>query len=111
MSDIFISIRNQNGNAMTSVEGVAFVAILRQDGTTVDRQTVSLRYAIAQFADLSPGEYIAAAFHESVNPPEATQKVTLAADELLQVRFIYLEPERQLLRIFVQRYPFDMGRF
>ncbi|MFB2923742.1 hypothetical protein [Aerosakkonema funiforme] len=111
MSDIFISIRNQNGNAMTSVEGVAFIAILRQDGTVIDRQTVSLRYAEAQFADLPLAEYTAVAFHESVNPPEATQKVTLAADEILQVRFIYLEPERQLLRIFVQRYPFDMGSF
>jgi hypothetical protein len=37
MSDIFVSIRNQDGIAMTSVEGVAFVAILRQDGTIIDR--------------------------------------------------------------------------
>lgn len=75
------------------------------------RRSPAVALGVMRFADLSPGEYIAAAFHESVNPPEATQKVTLAADELLQVRFIYLEPERQLLRIFVQRYPFDMGRF
>ncbi|MBW4495825.1 MAG: hypothetical protein KME26_22665 [Oscillatoria princeps RMCB-10] len=45
MSDIFITIRNQNENAMTSVEGVAFLAILRQDGTVVDRKPVNLRYA------------------------------------------------------------------
>lgn len=109
MSDIFIAIRNQNGNAMTSVGGVAFIAILRQDGTMIDRQTVDVRYAEAQFINLPAGEYTAVAFHESVNPPEASQKVTLAADEILQVRFIYLEPEQQLLRIFVQHYPFDMG--
>jgi len=51
MSDIFICIRNQDGYAMTSVEG----------------------------------------------------------DELLQITFTYLEPERQLLNIFVQHYPFDMS--
>jgi len=111
MSDIFISIRNQNDNAMTSVDGVAFIAILRQDGTTLDRQTVELRYADAQFANIPPGEYTAVAYHESVNPPEASQDVTIGADELLQVKFIYLEPERQLLRIFVQHIPFEMGSF
>ena len=107
MSDIFISIRNQDDRAMTSVGGVAFLAILRQDGTAIARQTVSLRYAMAQFANLPPGNYTAIAFHESVNPQEASQEVTLVADELLQVTFTYLEPERQLLRVFVQHYPFD----
>ncbi|MCT7975848.1 hypothetical protein [Laspinema olomoucense] len=111
MSDIFISIRNQNGYAMTSVEGVAFIALVRQDNIVLDRQTVSLRYAMAQFGNVPPGKYIAVAFHESVNPPEATQEVTLAEDELLQVTFTYLEPERQLLRVFVQHYPFDMSSY
>ncbi len=109
MSDIFVSRSNQDGIAMTSVEGVAFVAILRQDGTIIDRQTVSLQYADAQFARISPGEYTVIAVHESVNPSEARENFTLATDELVQVKFTYLEPERQLLRIFVQHYPFDMS--
>lgn len=49
------------------------------------------------------------AVHESVNPSEAQENFTLATDELVQVKFTYLEPERQLLRIFVQHYPFDMS--
>jgi hypothetical protein len=75
----------------------------------IDRQTVSLRYAMAQFANIPTGEYTVVAFHESINPSEAQQKVTVAIDELVQVKFTYLEPERQLLRIFVQHYPFDMS--
>ncbi|MEY3867022.1 MAG: hypothetical protein ACRCT1_05605 [Microcoleaceae cyanobacterium] len=38
ISDIFVSIRNEDGIAMTSVEGVAFVAILKRDVTIIDRQ-------------------------------------------------------------------------
>ncbi len=94
---------------MTSIEGHVFVAILKKDGTEVDRQSVSLRYAMAQFVSVPPGDYTAVAFHESVNPPEASQDITLVTDELLQVTFTYLEPERQLLNIFVQHYPFDMS--
>jgi len=111
MSDIFITIRNQNDNAMTSVGGVPFVAILRQDGSILAQKPVGLRYADTQFPSLPPGEYTAVAFHDSVNPPEASQDITLSADELLEVRFIYLEPERQLLRIRVIHLPFDMGSF
>lgn len=108
MSDIFITIRNQNDNAMTSVDGMAFVAILKQDGSIVDRKLVGLRFADAQFPNMPPGQYTAIAFHESVNPPSASQEVTLLASELLDVRFQYLEPERQLLRVIVQHIPFDM---
>jgi hypothetical protein len=94
---------------MTSVEGVAFVAILKQDGSMVGQKPVNLKYADAQFSELSPGNYTAIAFHQSVNPPEASQDVTLLENELLEVRFIYLEPERQLLRIRVNHFPFDMN--
>lgn len=69
MSDIFITIRNQNENAMTSVDGVIFVAILKQDGTVVGQKSVNLRYADAQFANLEPGKYTAVAFHSFSQSP------------------------------------------
>jgi hypothetical protein len=78
MSDLFASIRNQDEYAMTSVEGVAFVAILQQDGTILKQTAVDLFFANAQFENIPPGNYTVVAFHQSVNP---------------------LEPERQLLRI------------
>ncbi len=111
MSDIFVTIRNQNENTMTSVDGVIFVAILKQDGTIIQQKSVNWRYADAQFANLESGQYRVIAFHQSVNPPEAQQSVTLLEDELLEVRFIYLEPERQLLRIQLNRFPFDFNTY
>jgi hypothetical protein len=111
MSDIFITVRNQNENAMTSVDGVAFVAILGKDGLIIEEKPVNLRYADAQFANLTSGDYTVIVFHQSVNPPEARQDVTLSEDELLEVRFIYSEPERQLLRIRIQRFPFDFNSY
>ena len=111
MSDIFVTIRNQNANTMTSVDGVIFVAILKQDGTIIQQKSVNWRYADAQFANLESGQYTVIAFHQSVNPPEAQQNVTLLEDELLEVRFIYLEPERQLLRIQLNRFPFDFNTY
>lgn len=109
MSDIFVTIRNQDGNAMTSVDGVIFLAILRQDGTTIARKPVNLRYADAQFANLEPGEYIVRAFHQSINSSEASQEIVLEKQELLEVRFIHLKPERQLLTISINRYPFSFN--
>jgi hypothetical protein len=111
MSDIFVTIRNQNQNAMTSIDGVVFVAILQQDGTILVQKPVNLRYADAQFANLEIGQYTVIAFHQSVNPPEASQDVTLQENELLEVRFIYLEPERQLLRIKIHHFPLDFNTY
>jgi hypothetical protein len=108
MSDIFITIRNQDGYAMASYQGTLFVAIAQQDGTAIGEKPVNWRWADAQFPDLPPGEYTAIAFHESVNPPEASQDVTLGANELLEVRFIYLEPEQQLLDIRIRTFPLDL---
>ncbi|MEA5420362.1 hypothetical protein VB712_14110 [Spirulina sp. CCNP1310] len=108
MSDIFISIRNQDGYAMPSTQGTLFVAILQQDGTLISQKPVNWRWADAQFPDLPPGDYTAIAFHQSVNPPEARQNVTLAIDTLLEVQFIYLEPEQQLLKITVASIPLDL---
>lgn len=111
MSDIFITIRNQNENAMTSVDGVIFVAILKQDGKIIQQKSVNLRYADAQFANLDSDEYTVIAFHQSVNPPQAQKSVNLLENELLEVRFIYSEPERQLIRIRVNRFPFDFNSY
>ncbi|TVQ51836.1 MAG: hypothetical protein EA366_14850 [Spirulina sp. DLM2.Bin59] len=108
MSDIFISIRNQDGYAMASNQGNLFVAILQQDGTLIDQKHVNWRWADAQFPDLPPGDYTAIAFHESVNPPEAAQNVTLGVNELLEVRFIYLEPEQQLLQVYTNTFPLEL---
>lgn len=108
MSDIFITIRNQDGYAMPSTQGDLFVAILQQDGTLLAQKPVNWRWADAQFPDLPPGEYTAIAFHNSVNPPEARRDVTLAVETLLEVRFIYLEPEQQLLNIAVTSFPLDL---
>lgn len=107
MSDIFITIRNQDGYAMPSNQGTIFVAILEQDGTLLSQKTVNPRWADAQFADLPLGNYTAIAFHESVNPPGASQDVTLAINELLEVRFIYLEPEQKLLQIRINTFPIE----
>lgn len=52
MSDIFITIRNQDGYAMPSSQGTLFVAILRQDGTLLSQKPVNWRWADAQFTDL-----------------------------------------------------------
>ncbi|OJJ15738.1 hypothetical protein BI308_24130 [Roseofilum reptotaenium AO1-A] len=108
MSDIFITIRNQEGYAMASHQGTLFVAIIQQDGTLISQKPVNWRWADAQFPDLPPGQYTAIAFHESVNPPETSQDVTLGANELLEVRFIYLEPEQQLLDIRIREFPLDL---
>lgn len=109
MSDIFASIRNQDEYAMTSLEGVAFVAILQQDGTLLRQTGVDLFFANAQFENIPSGNYTLVAFHPSVNPLEASQNITIKDNEIVQVKFIYLEPERQLLRISVQHYPYDLS--
>ena len=85
MSDIFVTIRNQNQNAMTSIDGVVFVAILQQDGTLLAQKPVNLRYADAQFANLEIGQYT--------------------------IIFIYLEPERQLLKVRINRFPLDFSTY
>ncbi len=107
MSDVFISIRNQNGNALTSVGGIPFVANLKQDGQILAQQVVDLRFATAHFYDLPLGQYITSVRHELVSPQEANQDVTLSVDELIQVVFVYLELERILLRIRTRFIPLE----
>jgi hypothetical protein len=93
---------------MTSIEGIPIVVLVRkQDGLIYDEQAVSLRYADAHFYNLPLDTYIVIARHSLTNLEEASQEVILSARELVTVRFIYLEPERQLLRIEVSRYSMD----
>lgn len=107
MSDILIVIRNEAGVAMTSIEGVAVIALVKKDGLIYDEQPVNLRFADAHFYNLPLGNYIAVAKHSELNPSEAEQEIELSDRELLEVRYIYLEVERQLLTIQVISHSMD----
>ncbi len=101
MSDIYVMVRNEADKAMTSIEGKPVIALVKRDKLIYDEQPVSLRFADAHFYNLPLNRYTVIARHPALNPPEAMQEVDLSARELLQVRYVYLEPERQLLRIEV----------
>ena len=108
MSDIYVAIRTQDDRAMTSVEGIPVIALARrQDGLIYDEQRVSIRFADAHFYNLPLDTYTVIARHPLLNPTEAMQDVELKAGELVRVRFVYLEPERQMLRIEVASYSMD----
>ena len=100
MSDIFVMIRNQNNVAMTSVDGIAFITLLTQEGRVVAEETVALMEADAGFDDLAAGQYTVIVRHEGVEPRSATWDVTIGnEDQVIILTFVYLEPERVLLRI------------
>jgi len=100
MSDIFVMIRNQDNSALTSIDGIAFITLLRQDGQVLAEETVELIYADAGFDDLPRGEYTVVVRHEQVQPIEATYDVIInAEDKVILLTFVYLEPERILLQI------------
>ncbi len=100
MSDIFVMIRNQSNNAMTSVEGIAFITLLTRDGRVLAEETVALIEADAGFDDLPTGHYTVVVRHELVEPRSATWDVTISSeDRVIMLTFVYLEPERVLLRI------------
>jgi hypothetical protein len=108
MSDIYVTIRTHENRAMTSVEGIPIIALVRkQDRLVYDEQPVSLRFADAHFYNLPLDTYTVIARHPLLNPIEAMQNIELKAGELVTVRFVYLEPERQLLRIEVFSYSMD----
>jgi hypothetical protein len=44
MADIFVMIRNQANNALTSIEGIPFVAFLEQEGKRIGEETIELIY-------------------------------------------------------------------
>ena len=100
MPDIFVMVRNQSNNALSSVGGVAFVTLLQQSDRLIDRQPVDWYYADASFDDLPLGEYAVIVAHDRVEPPIIKQIVRLVApDDIVLLTFIYLEPERVFLRL------------
>ncbi|MFS8804725.1 hypothetical protein NW813_07635 [Synechococcus sp. R55.6] len=102
MSDIFVMIRNQANNALTSIDGIPFLSFLERQGQLIAEETIELIYADAGFDDLPVGEYTVGVRHERVEPPKATCPVSIASeDEVVLVTFVYLEPERVLLTIHV----------
>ncbi len=100
MSDIFVMVRNQNNIAMTSVDGIAFITLLNRDGRILAEEKVALMEADAGFDDLAAGQYTVIVRHELVEPRSAMWDVTIGnQDQVIILTFIYLEPERVLLRI------------
>jgi hypothetical protein len=100
MSDIFVMVRNQNNIAMTSVDGIAFITLLNRDGRILAEETVALMEADAGFDDLAAGQYTVIVRHELVEPRSAMWDVTIGnQDEVIILTFVYLEPERVLLRV------------
>ncbi len=100
MSDIFVMVRNQNNIAMTSVDGIAFITLLNRDGRILAEETVALMEADAGFDDLAAGQYTVIVRHERVEPRSAMWDVTIGnQDEVIILTFVYLEPERVLLRV------------
>lgn len=104
MSDIFVLIRDQDNVALTSIGGIPFVALLRQEQQTLAAETVDLIYADAGFDDLPLGKYTVVVQHERVEPKEAAYDVAINThDEVILLTFIYLEPEQILLHIQAAR--------
>ncbi|MGB7894361.1 MAG: hypothetical protein WCF82_21000 [Microcoleus sp.] len=100
MSDIFVMIRNQSNVAMTSVDGIAFVTLLTQEGRVLAEETVDLFEADVNFDNLKQGKYTVIVRHEGVEPRSATCSVTITnEDKVIMLTFVYLELERVLLRI------------
>ncbi|MFS8117738.1 MAG: hypothetical protein ACMG55_04500, partial [Microcoleus sp.] len=93
-------VRNQNNIAMTSVDGIAFITLLNRDGRILAEETVALMEADAGFDDLAAGQYTVIVRHELVEPRSAMWDVTIGnQDEVIILTFVYLEPERVLLRV------------
>lgn len=100
MSDIFVMTRNQDNIALTSIDGIAFVALLQQAGQVLAQEAVELIYADAGFNDLPLGQYTVTVWHQGVEPRSATRDVTISReDQVILLTFVYLEPERVLLRV------------
>jgi hypothetical protein len=102
LSDIIAVIRNQQGVGMSSVDGELVVILLTSQGIPLAQQPVMLRSAVAIFADLPAGFYTVLARHASLKPTEARQDIALRSQQMIGVKFIYAEADRQLIRIEVQ---------
>jgi hypothetical protein len=100
MSDIFVMIRNQSKVAMTSIDGIAFVTLLTQQGRVLTEETVDLFEADVNFDNLKQGKYTVVVRHEGVEPRSATCNVTITDEyQVIMLTFVYLELERVLLGI------------
>jgi hypothetical protein len=107
LSDIIAVIRNQQGAGMSSIEGNPVIVLLTSEGITIDQQPVMLRSAVAIFANLPPGFYTVIARHPLLSPTEARQDIVLQHQQMIGVKFIYAEPDRQLVRIELQEESLD----
>lgn len=93
-------IRSQSNKALTSIDGIPFVAYLWHEQHVVASETLDLMFADAGFDDLPPGPYTVVIRHERVEPSAAKMNVALShPDEIVLLTFVYLEAERVLLRI------------
>lgn len=100
MSDIYLTIRNQENHTLTSIDGIAFITLLEQNGQAIAQETIDLIHADAGFDDLPIGQYTVTVRHERVLPQEATYDVAISTDEqVIILTFAYLEPARVLLSI------------
>lgn len=108
MPDLYIFIRNQANVAMSSIEGERFTVLVLQNQLPLLAQPVDVFLAEALFFNLPPGIYEILVVHSQVNPPQTQQRIQLDAQTaVMGLRFIYSEPERQLLRVEVQEYRLD----
>jgi hypothetical protein len=106
--DLYVVIRNQDNVAMSSIEGELLTILLLQDGVLLHTQLVDLFLAEVLFFNLPVGRYQVVAVHPSVNPAQVQQTVQIVPQTaVMGVRFIYSEPERQLLRVEVREFRAD----
>jgi hypothetical protein len=99
MADIYAVIRNQDGFAMSSINGELIVVLVTRDGLFQSQRPVTLQTAVAIFRKLPAGSYSILVRHPDLVPTEARYDGELSEKTLLGIRFNYNEPERQLLSI------------
>ena len=99
MAEIYVAIRNQDRVAMSSVAGELILVLITCDGRFMGQQSASPRNAMATFFNLPAGKYTVIARHPLLQPTEARQDLELAINTIFDVRFIYNEPEHQLLNV------------
>lgn len=93
---------------MSSIEGILVSILLLQNGTILHERPVDLFLAEVLFFDLPIGSYEVVAVHPRVNPPQVQQRIQITSQTVVfGLRFIYSEPERQLLRVEISEYKSD----
>jgi hypothetical protein len=94
MAEIYISIRNQNQVAMSSINGQLIVVLISRDQVFQVQQPVMLRTATAIFRDLVAGNYSILVRHPDLTPTEVRYDTQLTANTIFGIRFFYNEPDR-----------------